>query len=245
MHATFKPRIRQQVRLQETPKKRQHEDHIAEKDFNSLRYHNLVGKSISILQVNDNSGYESRSRQRVGEAREVSSMTRETKCRVRDAKKMRMNSSFPTLMCLCHLKNSDTGPKVQKYKVRVVLQGDVVKGYSDGCDVLGAGLVSVTKKQRPQKFWMLSRDYLDTEGHTSDAVYAYAVKMEDAPRLLKLQKSKCHDIWIPLSRKMWRKTWQIIEEPVFLLEKNLYGFSVEGLQLKETVQKGFFQRVDE
>ena len=26
---------------------------------------------------------------------------------------------------------------------------------------------------------------------------------------------------------------------MFLLEKNLYGFSVEGLQLKETVQKGF------
>ena len=79
--------------------------------------------------------------------------------------------------------------------MRVVLQEDVVKGYSDGYEVHGAGLVNVTKKKKPQKFWMLSRDYLDTEGHTSDAENAYAqVKIKDASKLLKLPKSKCPDI---------------------------------------------------
>ena len=59
---------------------------------------------------------------------------------------MRMNSSFPTLMGLCHLQTSDTESEVQRYKVRVVHQGDVVNGYSGWYEVYGAGLVSVPKK---------------------------------------------------------------------------------------------------
>ena len=60
-------------------------------------------------------------------------------------------------MYLCHLKNSDTEPKTQKYKVRVVLQGDVAKGYSDGHDVHGAGLVSVTKKKATKVLDVVAR----------------------------------------------------------------------------------------
>ena len=39
------------------------------------------------------------------------------------------------------------------------------------------------------------------DGQAADAVCAYIqVKMEDAPKLLKIPKSECQDIWIRLPR---------------------------------------------
>ena len=117
-----------------------------------MRYCNLVGKPTSILQamtIPDAKAAVDK------EWEKLEKFPAWQEVQSKSGQKMRMNSSFPTLMGLCHLKNSDTEPKVQKYKVRVVLQGDVVKGYSGGYEVYGAGLVSVTK-QRSQKFWMLS-----------------------------------------------------------------------------------------
>ena len=41
----------------------------------------------------------------------------------------------------------------------------------------------------------------DCDGQAADAVSAYTqVKMEDAPRLLRIQKSECPDVWIRLPR---------------------------------------------
>ena len=34
---------------------------------------------------------------------------------------------FATLLDICHLKNAELEPKLQKYKGRVVLRGDIVK----------------------------------------------------------------------------------------------------------------------
>ena len=70
----------------------------------------------------------------------------------------------------------------------------------------------------------------DCDGHAADAVSAYTqVKMEEAPRLLKIPKSECPDIWIHLPLHKWPKSWSTIEDPVFLLERNLYGHPLAGL----------------
>ena len=53
--------------------------------------------------------------------------------------------------------------------------------------------------------------------------------MEDAPKLLKIPKSECPDIWIRLPRHKWPKSWSSMEDPVVPLERNLYGHPVEGL----------------
>ena len=47
--------------------------------------------------------------------------------------------------------------------------------------------------------------------------------MQDAPRLLRIPKSECPDTWIRLPRHKWPKSWSSIEDPVVLLERNLYG----------------------
>ena len=57
-----------------------------------------------------------------------------------------------------------------------------------------------------------------------DAVSAYTqVKLEDAPRLLKIPYSECPDVWMRLPRHKWPKSWSNIEDPVVPLERNLHG----------------------
>ena len=48
---------------------------------------------------------------------------------------MREEPYLPSLMDLCHLKNSESEPEFQKYKGRVVHRGDIVKDDSGSCAV--------------------------------------------------------------------------------------------------------------
>ena len=58
-------------------------------------------------------------------------------------------------------------------------------------------------------------------GQAADVVSADTqVQMEDAPKLLKIPKSECQDVWICPPRHKWPKSWPNIEDP---LERNLYG----------------------
>ena len=73
-------------------------------------------------------------------------------------------------------------------------------------------------------------------GQAVDAVSAYTqVKMEDAPKLLRIPKSECLDIWIP--KHKWPKSWSSMEGPVVLLERNLYGHPLAGLSWERQFEK--------
>ena len=75
-------------------------------------------------------------------------------------------------------------------------------------------------------------------GQAADALSAYTqVKMEDAPKLLKIQKSECPDIWIRLPRHKWPKSWSSMEDPVVPLERNLYGHPLAGLLWERQLEK--------
>ena len=74
------------------------------------------------------------------------------------------------------------------------------------------------------------------DGQAADAVSAYTqVKMKDAPKLLKIQKSECPDIWIRLPRHKWPKSWSSMEDPVVPLERNLYGHPLAGLLWEKAI----------
>ena len=67
-------------------------------------------------------------------------------------------------------------------------------------------------------------------GQAADAVSTYTVvKMEDAPKLLKIPKSDFPDIWIRLPLHKWPTSWSSMEVPVVPLEQNLYGHPLAGL----------------
>ena len=76
------------------------------------------------------------------------------------------------------------------------------------------------------------------DGQAADAVSAFTqVKVEDAPKLLKIPKSECPDIWIRLPRHKWPKSWSSIEDPVVPLERNLYGHLLVGLLWERQFEK--------
>ena len=51
----------------------------------------------------------------------------------------------------------------------------------------------------------------DCAGQAADAVSAYTqVKMEDAPKVLKIPEPECPDIWVRLPRHKWPKSWSTI-----------------------------------
>ena len=79
-------------------------------------------------------------------------------------------------------------------------------------------------------------------GQAVDAVSVYTlVKIEDAPKLLKVPKSECPDIWIRLPRHKWPKSWSNMEDPVVPLERNLYGHPLAGLLWERQFEKILFE----
>ena len=79
-------------------------------------------------------------------------------------------------------------------------------------------------------------------GQAADAVSAYTqVKMEDAPKLLKIPTSECPDIGIRLTRLKWPKSWSSMEDPVVPLERNLYGHPLAGLLWERQFEKILLQ----
>ena len=100
----------------------------------------------------------------------------------------------------CHLKNAELEAKHPKYKGRVVFRGDIVKDDS--------GSYAVFTEQGSSASQMTAAKFMDIisrlpgrAGQAADAVSADTqVKMEDAPKLLKIPKSECPDTWIRLPR---------------------------------------------
>ena len=120
-------------------------------------------------------------------------------------------------MDMCHLKNAELEAKLQKCKGRVVLRGDIVKDDS--------GVYAVFTEQGSSASAAKLMDVVarlpDCDGQAADAVSAYTrVKLEDAPRLLKILKSECPDVWTRVSRHERLISWASIEDPVLPFERN-------------------------
>ena len=60
----------------------------------------------------------------------------------------------------------------------------------------------------------------DCDGQAADAIPAYTqVKMEDAPRLFRIPKSECPDVWIRLPRHKCPNHGQTLKVKLFLLNE--------------------------
>ena len=144
-------------------------------------------------------------------------------------KKDKRKVHFATLMDICHLKNSELEPKFQKYKGNVVLRGDIAKDDSGAYAVFTEQGSSASQMTAAKVMDVIAR-LPDCDGQAADAVSAYTqVKMEDAPRLLRIPRSESPEIWTRLPRHRWPKSWMNIEDPVVPLEGNLYGHPFAGL----------------
>ena len=156
---------------------------------------------------------------------------------IEEARTKGVKVHFASLMDICHLKNAELEANHQKYKGRVVLRGDIVKDDSGSYAVFTEQGSSASQTTAAKVMDIISR-LPGCAGQAADAVSAYTqVKMKDAPKLLTIPKSECPDTWIRLRRHKWPKSWSSMEDPVVLLERNLYGHPLAGLLWETQIEK--------
>ena len=81
-----------------------------------------------------------------------------------------------------------------------MLRGDIVKDDSGAYAVFTEHGSSASQMTAAKVMDVIAR-LPDCDGQAADAVSAYSqVKMEDAPRLFRIPKSVCPDLWIRLPR---------------------------------------------
>ena len=110
---------------------RNHEDHIAEKGFNSISHCNLVHEFVPMPQAMNvpdaktavDKEWEKLEKLTAWQLDKVKSK----KEAILEAQQEQKKVHVAALMEICHLKNAELEPKHQKYKGRVVLRGDLVK----------------------------------------------------------------------------------------------------------------------
>ena len=94
-----------------------------------------------------------------------------------------------------------------------MLRGNIVQDDSGACAAFTEQGSSASQMTAAKVMDVIAR-LPGCAGQAADAVSAKTqVKMEDAPKLLKIPKSECPDIWKRLSRHKWPKSWSNIEDP--------------------------------
>ena len=218
-----------------------HEDHIAGKGDNSLQHYNLVHKFIPMPQAMKIPAAKAAVDKEWEKLEKISAWNltkvRSKKEVIDEARTKGAKVHFASLMDICHLKNAELEAKHQKYKGRIVLRGDIVKDDSGSNAVFTEQGSSASQMTAAKVMDIISR-LTGCSGQAAEAVSAYTqVKMEDAPKLLKIPKSECPDMCIRLPRHKWPKSWSSMEDPVVPLERKLYGHLFAGLLWERQFEK--------
>ena len=120
---------------------------------------------------------------------------------------------FWTLTDLCHLNLGATVRKI--WRQNCVPRWDCAQYFSTR---------SISIKNDGSKFMDAISRLPIFSGQAAVTRFACTqVRMEDAPKSLKIPKSECLDIWIHPPRHKWLKSWSSVEDPVVPLERNLHG----------------------
>ena len=218
-----------------------HEDHIAGRGINSLSHYNLVHKFILVpqaMKIPDAKAAVDKEWEKLEKipAWQLTKVRNQNEV-IAEARNNGRKVHFASLMDICHLKNAELEAKHQKYKGQVVLRGDIVKD-DPGSYAVFTEQGSSASRMTAVKVMDIISTLPGCAGQAAGAVSACTqVKMEDAPKLLKIPKSECPHIWIRLPRHKWPKSWSSMEDPVVPLERNLYGHPLAGLLWERQFEK--------
>ena len=213
-----------------------HQDHIAGERQNSLQHFNLVHQLNLMPQAMKIAAAKAAADKEWENLEKISAWNL-TKVRneseeIDEARTKGGKIHFVSLMDICNLKNAESGAK-QKYKGRVVLRNDIVK-VDCGSYAVFTGQGSSASQMTAAKIMDIISRLSGCDGQAADAVSAYTqVKMEDAHNLFRSVQTfglVYHDTNGP-------KAWSNMEDPVVLLERNLYGHPLAGLLWERPFEK--------
>ena len=181
-----------------------HEDHIAGKGENSLQHYNLVHKFIPMPQAMKIPAAKAAVDKEREKLEKISAWNltkvRSKKEVIDEARTKCEKLHFASLQDICHLKIAELEAKHKNTKVELYSEVILYKTIR--------GLMQYSLNNDHQASQMTAAKVMDIisrllgcDGQAADTVSAYTqVKMEDAPKLMKIPKSECPDIWICLPR---------------------------------------------
>ena len=169
------------------------EDHVAGK----VAIHYIITiwyTNLFLCLKRWNTGSERSSGQRMGKLERISAWNlanvRNQSEVIEETRHKGVKVQFASLMDICHLKNSESEKKHQKYEGRVTHRSDIVEDDSGSCAVFTEQGSSASLMTAAKVMDIVSR-LPGCAGHAADAVSSYTqVKMEDAPELLKNFKNR-------------------------------------------------------
>ena len=204
-----------------------HEDHFAGKEDNSLQHYKICAQFFPMPQAMKIPAAKEAVDKEWEKLEKISAWNL-TKVRSEEevidgARTLGAKVHFASLMDMCHLKNAELEAKHQKYKGRVVLRGDFVK------DVSGSYAVFIEQGSSAS-----TNDSSKSHGYhiqtSGCGICLYPGKNGRCSQIVEnFPKSECPDIWIRRPRHKWPKSWSNMEDPLVLLERNLYGHPLAGL----------------
>ena len=151
-----------------------HEDHKAEKGFNSMSHYNLVRKFIPMPQgmkiLDAKAALDKEWKKLETIPAWQLDKVKSKKVVVLEAQRGKNKFHFVTVMDICHLKkNAELEPKFQRYKGRVVLRGDIVRDNSGAHAVFTEQGSSVSQVTAAEVMDVITK-LLDCDGQAADAV---------------------------------------------------------------------------
>ena len=102
---------------------------------------------------------------------------------------------FASLMDICHLKHAELEPKIQKYKGRVLLRGDIVK---DDC-----GTYAVFIEQGSSASQMTTAKEMHVIARLPPYQHTLRYRWRMLPDCSEFQSQSCPDMWIRLPPNQW------------------------------------------
>ena len=148
---------------------------------------------------------------------------------------------FATLMVICHLKNAELEPKLQSTMAELCSMVTLYKTTLEPAQFF-TEQGSSASQMTAAKVMDVSARLPACDGQAADALSAYTQeKLKDGPRLLKIPKSECPDVWIRLPKHKWLRSWEYIEDLVVPLERNLYGHPLAGLLWERQFEKALME----
>ena len=239
LHVYWKP-VNPQDCVWKNLYRNKHEDHIAGKGDNSLPHYNMAHKFIPMPQAMKIPAAKAAVDKEWEKFEKYSGVGQKSETNQRwSMKQGRRAQKFilPHWWTSVIWRMPNWRQSTKKYKGRVVLRGDIVKDDSGFYAVFTEQGSSASQTTAAKIMDILSR-LPGCARQAADAVSAYTqVKMEDEPKLLKIPKSECPDIWIRLPRHKWPKSWSSMEDPVVPLERNLSGHPLAGLLWERQFEK--------
>ena len=156
-----------------------------------------------------------------------------------EAQRDKKKDHFATLMDTCHRKKMRSwNQKLQKYKGRVVLRGEIVKDDS-GANAVFTEQGSSASPMAAAKVMDLIARLPGCDGQAADAVSLYTqVKLEDDPRLLKILKRNVLMFGYVFNDTNGPNHGEI-EDPEVPLERNIYGHPLAGIAVGERIRRSF------